>query len=111
MGMREKCTLWLLENSLVNTSLQGAVEERIEHLALGDLLVVGGDIFLECRAAGGCVRDGKQRRVEGIEVARLEGINRTWNPCAEEVVSQELWHWRVKATYILQVDDGITDHV
>jgi hypothetical protein len=45
-------TLWLLEKSLLNTGLQGAVEERVEHLlVLGKVLVVGLDILLEVGTA------------------------------------------------------------
>ena len=45
-------TLGLLEDTLVDTILQGLVEEGVEHL-LGDIdRVVGADILLEGLAAG-----------------------------------------------------------
>ena len=40
-------TLWLLKDTLGNTSLQSAVEERVEHLVLGEVLVIGLDVLLE----------------------------------------------------------------
>jgi hypothetical protein len=52
MAEKDKArTLWLSEDSLVNTSLQGTVEQRVEHSTLGDTLVVGLDILLESDAA------------------------------------------------------------
>jgi hypothetical protein len=45
-------TLGLLEDTLVDTVLQGLVEERVEHL-IGDIdVVVGFHILLEGLAAG-----------------------------------------------------------
>ena len=48
-------TLGLLEDALVDTSLQRLVEERIEHVVRDSDVVVGADILLEGLAAGECV--------------------------------------------------------
>jgi hypothetical protein len=48
---RQARTLWLSEDTLLDTRLQGAVEQRVEHgVGRGDL-VVGLDILLEGDAA------------------------------------------------------------
>lgn len=44
-------TLWLAKLALLNTSLQGLIEEGIEHLVCGIDFVVGLDIFLEGNTA------------------------------------------------------------
>ncbi len=48
-------TLGLLKGTLLDTSLQGLVEERVEHLLANVDGVVGADILLEGLAAGGRV--------------------------------------------------------
>ena len=45
-------TLWLSEDTLLDTSLEGSVEQRIEHGICGVDLVVGSNILLEGDAAG-----------------------------------------------------------
>lgn len=47
----ETLTLWLAKLALLNTSLQGLIEEGIEHLVCGIDFVVGLDIFLEGNTA------------------------------------------------------------
>ena len=40
------------ENALLDTRLERAVEQRVEHVVVGSDLVVGLDILLESDAAG-----------------------------------------------------------
>ena len=49
--MRKTLTLWLAKLALLNTSLQGLIEQSIEHLVCGIDFVVGLDIFLEGNTA------------------------------------------------------------
>jgi hypothetical protein len=44
-------TLWLSKDTLLDTRLERAVEQRVEHVVVGRDLVVGLDILLECDAA------------------------------------------------------------
>ena len=57
-------TLWLSEDTLLDTRLESAVEQRVEHgVGCGDL-VVGFDIFLEGDAAVQVSAVIKERRVK-----------------------------------------------
>ena len=57
-------TLWLSEDTLLDTRLESAVEQRVEHgVGCGDL-VVGLDIFLEGDAAVQVSAVIKERRVK-----------------------------------------------
>ena len=47
----ETRTLWLSEDTLLDTRFERAVEQRIEHVVVGSDLVVGLDILLEGDAA------------------------------------------------------------
>lgn len=49
----ERLTLWLTELALLDTRLQGPVEENIEHLIGSIDVVVGLDIFLQSNTAIG----------------------------------------------------------
>lgn len=54
---QKKHTLRLLKDTLLNTGLQGLVEERVEHVVGGNNVIVGADILLERLAAMECVSD------------------------------------------------------
>ena len=53
--VRCKHTLGLLKGTLINASLQGLVEERVEHRVRNMDGVVGADILLEGLATSECV--------------------------------------------------------
>lgn len=68
-GTDPELTLWHNENFLGNTSLQGAVEERIKHAVASIDCVVGLDVLLKLDTAmlisvRASSKDGRQRRVE-----------------------------------------------
>lgn len=81
----------MLEDTLLNTRLEGTVEERIEGRAAGNVLVVGDDILLENGTAAGVLAD---------------------KLCVDDVCCSRLQKWYIPgALSILQGGDGISDHV
>ena len=104
-------TLWLLEDSLVNTRLESSVEERIVHGSLGGDLVVVLDILLEGNAAADVLvqapkqltrRDSSSREDRGIRVGKL----RTLIHCAERkmLVNAGMgWEWTRLTSFKLRI--------
>jgi hypothetical protein len=67
----EMLTLWLTELALLNTCLQGLVEQRIEHLIGSIDVVVGLDVLLESNTA---VR--RKRRSVQLSKMRRHDVNK-----------------------------------
>jgi len=57
-------TLWLSEDTLLDTRLEGAVEQRVEHVVGRGDLVVGLDVLLEGDAAMQVSAVIRERRVK-----------------------------------------------
>ncbi len=70
----------MLEDLLLYTVLQGAVEQRVEHVVRDSDRIVGLDIFLERNAAMRMLVQAHVHADTSTRDSAVEGVIRTWNP-------------------------------